>query len=868
VDADGHRADPERIRDLGGPPTLGQHAKHVQLPAGQGRGMVDGCGEASIRQDELAGGRPPQRVDVGLRLGWARDDTACARRERGGRDVRSVVACAHEDADPRVPDPRDRGQAGAVLTVQIDERKVHTRRRRGCQGGFCIRNGAEHARRGPPPARQHQVLARAGASSHHEHTGIIHPHPGSIGTRAAALEPRPHNCVSRETGRMSVRPNRLAHETSPYLLQHADNPVDWYPWGEEALAKARAEDKPIFLSVGYAACHWCHVMERESFEDERTAAFLNEGFVAIKVDREERPDIDGIYMDAVQGMTGSGGWPMSVFLTPDGKPFYAGTYFPNEPRHGMPAFLQVLQGIAEAWDTRRDEVEVQGGRVAEAIGRAGHLAGSTEPLTDEIERAAIAALRRAFDAHWGGFGGAPKFPQPMTLEFVLRMALRETPDALEMLVVTLDRMADGGIHDQVGGGFHRYSTDGTWHVPHFEKMLYDNAQLAQLYTRAWLVTRNDRYRVVATRTLAFLLREMRHADGGFFSSQDADSEGVEGRFFAWTWDELVSVAGEPAASAFGALPEGNWEGTNVLWRPGPVDAAIDDALRALFEAREARERPATDDKIITAWNALAIRAFAEAGRAFDEPSLVEDAVRCATFVWGNLRDERGRLLRTWRNGVAGRPAFADDHALLADAFLTLYETTSDLTWFRAARELSDALIRLFADEERGGFFQTGSDADPLVVRPKDLYDNAVPSGNSAAAETLQRLGLFTGDPEYERAGVSALRVVRDAMSSAPSGSGHALCALDLYIGPSHEIAIIGAPDDPATRALVDEVVRARFLPNVVLAVAASDSLTRESPVGLLAGRSTLRGAPAAYVCERFACQTPVGRAEELARLLN
>jgi uncharacterized protein YyaL (SSP411 family) len=366
--------------------------------------------------------------------------------------------------------------------------------------------------------------------------------------------------------------NRLAHETSPYLLQHAHNPVDWYPWGDEALARAGELDRPVFLSVGYAACHWCHVMERESFEDAETAAFLNERFVSIKVDREERPDIDGIYMEAVQSMTGQGGWPMSVWLTPEGHPFYAGTYFPNEPRHGMPSFRQVLEGLAEAWATRRDEIDAQSGRVLASIGRAGTLAGSDEPITSELVQQAFSQLRRSFDTRWGGFGTAPKFPQPMVLEFVLRMAARGMPDALEMVVLTLDRMADGGMRDHIGGGFARYSTDATWHVPHFEKMLYDNAQLARLYTQAWLLTRNDRYREVACSTLEYLLREMQHPEGGFFSSQDADSDGVEGRFFTWVWDELVGLVGEPVAAVFGATPEGNWDKTNVLWRPIPLAA--------------------------------------------------------------------------------------------------------------------------------------------------------------------------------------------------------------------------------------------------------------------------------------------------------
>jgi uncharacterized protein len=672
--------------------------------------------------------------------------------------------------------------------------------------------------------------------------------------------------------------NRLANETSPYLLQHANNPVNWYPWGEEALSRAAAEAKPIFLSVGYAACHWCHVMERESFEDEKTAALMNREFVSIKVDREERPDVDSIYMDAVQAMNGSGGWPMSAFLTPDGRPFYAGTYFPKEPAHGLPSFGQVLTGIAEAWRERRAEIVEQAGKVTEAIGRVAEMPGSPEPLSGIVTAEAIAGLRRSFDRRWGGFGGAPKFPQPMVLEFVLRQAVRGAADANQMLTVTLDRMADGGIYDQLGGGFARYSTDGAWQVPHFEKMLYDNAQLARLYTRAWQVTRNRRYRRVATETLEYLLREMRDADGGgFWSSQDADSEGEEGKFFTWTWKELLELVGEPAAAALGASPEGNWEGTNVLRRsPAREGVAsmvdrqdeLDDERRRLFDVRRARVHPGTDDKVLTAWNAMAIQAFAEAGRAFGIREYVEAAVRCAEFVFRQLRDDAGRLLRSWRNGIGGVPGFADDHALLASACLTLYETTFDLRWFVRARELADELVRLFHDGTRGGFFQTGSDADALVVRPKELYDNAVPSGNSAAAETLQRLSLLTGESGYERVAEGAMRLVRDAMMEAPTGFGTALCALDLHLGPAREVAIVGGTDDDRTRALVREVTAERYLPNAVLAVASPDDAASLDTVGLLAGRVAVDGRPTAYVCERFACKLPATTPESLATQLT
>jgi uncharacterized protein YyaL (SSP411 family) len=676
--------------------------------------------------------------------------------------------------------------------------------------------------------------------------------------------------------------NRLASETSPYLLQHARNPVDWYPWGDEAFERARREDKPVLLSVGYAACHWCHVMERESFEDEATAALMNAHFVSVKVDREERPDVDAIYMDAVQAMTGSGGWPMTAFLTPEGRPFYAGTYFPPEPRHGMPAFRQVLTGIAQAWRDRRDEVMERGARVVAAIGRSAELTGSDAPLDDDAAVAAMDTLRSGFDPRWGGFGGAPKFPQPTTLGFVLRRAVRGAAGALEMVKTTLDRMADGGIHDQVGGGFARYATDAAWHVPHFEKMLYDNAQLAQLYTRAWQVTGEERYRSVVADTLDHLLRDMRDPGGGFWSSQDADSEGVEGRFFVWSWEELLGLVGEPVARAFGALPEGNWEGTNVLWHPRPVAAVaeeaamgtdelarrVEEARAVLFAAREERVRPRIDDKVLTAWNAIAVSALAEAGRAMDVAGYVEAARTCAAFLLDHLRDERGRVLRSWRGGVAGRPGFADDHALLASALLTLYETTFELRWFEASRTLAEGLLERFHDEERGGFFQTAADAERLVVRPKELYDHATPSGNAAAAEVLLRLAALTGEARYEEAALGALRLVRDVMGRAPTAFGHALSALDRSLGPGREVAIVGDLDDSATRDLIREVTASRYLPNVSIAVTRPDDPAAHALVPLLRERTLVVGRPAAYVCERFACRLPVTDAAALAASLG
>ncbi len=674
--------------------------------------------------------------------------------------------------------------------------------------------------------------------------------------------------------------NRLAGETSPYLLQHAGNPVDWYPWGPEALERARGQERPILLSIGYAACHWCHVMAHESFEDPHTAAFMNEHFVCVKVDREERPDLDAIYMTAVQAMTGQGGWPMTVFLTPEGEPFFAGTYFPREDRLGMPAFEKVLRAIADAWRDQRDKARSQGRQVAEHVAlQTGALKQEQRRGLDEsVLREAFEGVRKAFDPEWGGFGGAPKFPQPMTLDFLLRCHLRGWPDALEMVLLTLDRMAAGGIFDQLGGGFHRYSTDHRWLVPHFEKMLYDNAQLVRLYARAWQVTGAERHREVARRTADYLLRELRHADGGFFSSQDADSEGEEGRFFVWSYQELVEVAGEPVASFFGALPDGNWEGRNVLWTPFPPEAVaertgvgVDELERAvlggraaLLERRAGRVRPATDDKVLAAWNGLTIAALAEAGRVLPEQRYVEAAEAAAEFVLGTMRTPR--LRRAWREGRLGGPGYLDDHACMAEACLTLYETTFEPRWLREALALADELLALFADPE-GGFYQTGSDAEKLVVRPRELFDNAVPAGSSVAAEVLLRLGRLVGSERYEQAALGALRVVQGLFARAPTGFGHALGVADFALSKVREVAIVGAPGAPDTGALLAEV-RRRYRPNQVVAMAAPADGEAAAVVPLLADRAPVDGHATAYVCEHFACRQPVTEPDALARQLG
>ncbi len=597
-----------------------------------------------------------------------------------------------------------------------------------------------------------------------------------------------------------VHVNRLAGSTSPYLLQHASNPVDWYPWGDAAFAAARERDAPIFLSVGYAACHWCHVMERESFEDDVTAAILNRDFVAIKVDREERPDIDGIYMTAVQAMAGQGGWPMSVFLTPNGHPFWAATYLPDTPRHGMPSFRQVLEGIAEAWRERRDEVVAQSASVTAAIDRATSSPANPGPVPSP--EAAVQHLREAFDERWGGFGGAPKFPQTPVLEWLLRRTVRGDALAEHMLVRTLDGMAGGGIHDQITGGFARYSTDAAWHVPHFEKMLYDNAQLLTLFTRTWLHTREDRFRDIALGIADALLADFLLPDGGFASSIDADSDGVEGAFATWDWKELSGLVGPAVAEAFGATPAGNWEGTNVLWRPidlGQVAAQHERSVEALARelehgratlaaVRAQRIQPARDDKAVAAWNALAITGLLTASRAFDEPSLLAAAVRCADFVWEHMRVD-GRLQRAWRGGRASGPGFLDDHALLGLAMLGLFETTGDIQWFERAGELSDAIVRLFLMPD--GPAQSGRDAEALVVRPRERTDDVTASGPSATAEFLLRLSHLTGDASLEERTMEIVARAGSYPGQAPMAFGHLWCVLDMLEGPIREVAIVG-----------------------------------------------------------------------------
>jgi uncharacterized protein YyaL (SSP411 family) len=652
-------------------------------------------------------------------------------------------------------------------------------------------------------------------------------------------------------------PNRLAGESSPYLLQHKDNPVDWYPWGEEALARAKARDRPLLVSVGYSACHWCHVMERESFEDPNVAALMNEQFVCIKVDREERPDIDAICMEACHAITGQGGWPLNTFLTPERIPFYAGTYFPPEPRGGMPSWTNVLEALAQVWSERREDVIRQGEAIVRALRASAELEGSSEPIREPALATAVSALERHYDLANGGFGRAPKFPQASIIELLLARGERE------MSLATLQAMARGGIYDQIGGGFSRYSVDARWTVPHFEKMLYDNALLARAYLHGWQVSGDQRMREVCCETLDWALREMHGPEGGFYSALDADSEGVEGKFYVWSLAELPEVLGgelaQGAVGYYGVTEEGNFEqGLNVLEARGPRPERLPEIRAKLFEARSHRVRPGLDDKRLTSWNALMIAALSDAGAVLERPDYLDAAIACASFVLSELRGSDRRLLRTWKDGRGRLAAYLEDHSFLLEAMLTLYESTFDPRWYHAAVDLAETIIERFSDPARGGFFTTASDHEELPTRRKDLEDSPIPSGSSAAAFGLLRLALLSGESKYEKQALGVLRLMHPLAMRQPLAFGHLLRAIDFYLAPVKEVAIVGPAEE--AKALT-KVVRGALRPHLVLAGGAGDG------VPLLAGRTELDGHAAAYVCERFVCKAPVRTPEELAAAL-
>ncbi|NTW02929.1 MAG: thioredoxin domain-containing protein [Oscillochloris sp.] len=701
--------------------------------------------------------------------------------------------------------------------------------------------------------------------------------------------------------------NQLIHASSPYLLSHAHNPVDWQEWGPFALEQARREDKPILISVGYTACHWCHVMAHESFDDESTAALQNELFINIKVDREERPDIDSVYMAAVQAMAGQGGWPLNVFCTPDGTPFFGGTYFPPDEkasRYGTSSWKQVLRSVAEAYHTRRDDVLASGQELLAHIGKinAASVTSATTPLPSNLVQTAVDTLNRAFDSAEGGFGDAPKFPQPMILELLLRAHLRGDARALSMLDLTLRKMAHGGMYDQLGGGFHRYSVDARWLVPHFEKMLYDNALLARLYVEAYQATGEPFYFSVAEKVLAYLLREMRHPEGGFYSTQDADSlphpsaaYAEEGAFFVWTPDQIRENLGADAAlfcQIFDITRQGNFEGKNILNLPREVadiarvtGASIERITQVittgkakLFAARERRPRPFRDEKIIAAWNGMALRAFATAAVTCDSDSpmghtdsqaghlYLDAAQRCAEYILGTMRRPDGRLLRSWKDGRSGPPGFLEDYALVADGLLALYTADGDPRWLRECLSLADAMIVLFWDEELGGFYDTAADHEALITRPRDVGDNATPSGNSVATELLLRLAALTGNTGYRERAERVLAGVAPLMARFPAGFGRMLCAAELADAEIKELAIIGDPQAADTRALL-AVALWPYRPHLVIARCASGTSESSMLTPLLQEREAINGRATAYVCQGFTCQLPVHTPEDLAAQL-
>ena len=679
--------------------------------------------------------------------------------------------------------------------------------------------------------------------------------------------------------------NALIDETSPYLLQHAHNPVDWHPWSEETLAKAHAENKPILLSIGYSACHWCHVMEHESFENEAIAKLMNENFVNIKVDREERPDLDQIYMNAVQMMTGQGGWPMTMFLTPDGVPFYGGTYFPPEDRYNMPGFPRVLMSVAEAYRSQPDQVANTTASMLGELRRVGLAESSREMLTIEILDSAYRRIAANYDRAHGGFGGAPKFPPSMTLEFFLHTYhRRNSSEALEMVQHTCRQMAEGGMYDQLGGGFHRYSVDAQWLVPHFEKMLYDNALLTRLYLHLFQVTKDDFARRIAQETLDYVVREMTDAAGGFYSSQDADSEGVEGKFFVWSRQEIIDALGEHNGNLFceyfDVTERGNFEAKNILHVGSSLEDTakrlgvsveelskiIDAGRRKLFDIRERRVKPGRDEKVLTAWNGLMLGSFAEGAAILNRPDYRQVAEANASFLLDQMR-KNDLLLRTYKDGQAKLNGYLEDYACFIDGLISLYEATGKLRWIQAAVSLADKMIEQFWDEDAGGFYFTGKDHEQLIVRSKEFLDNATPSGNSIAGLSLLRLALLTGNQDYHRRATDVLRLMANQIRRYPSAFGFALCALDFYLDSPHEIAIVGAASDSRLDELVSTVWQT-YLPNRVVALCTEAQAETAALVPLLRERNTLNDQPTDFVCEAYTCQTPVHSSCELIKQLT
>jgi uncharacterized protein YyaL (SSP411 family) len=678
--------------------------------------------------------------------------------------------------------------------------------------------------------------------------------------------------------------NRLIYETSPYLLQHAYNPVDWYPWCEEAFEKAKRENKPILLSIGYSACHWCHVMEHESFENEKIAGLMNELFVSVKVDREERPDLDEIYMNAVQMLTGRGGWPMTVFLTPEGKPFYGGTYFPPDDRQGMPAFPRILQGVSEAYRERPEDVEKSVSQILVALQRMSESHETTKDLSKSIVAGGAEKVARAYDADHGGVGQAPKFPNAGVYELFLRhYRASKSERFLDMVVQTLTKMAQGGIYDHLGGGFHRYSVDAKWLVPHFEKMLYDNAQLVRIYAHAYTVTREPLFRSVVEQTVDYLLREMLHPEGGFYSTQDADSEGEEGRFFVWTEEEINRVIGEEDGRIFCRMYDvgepGNFEGKSILhpiltidqasklFRKEPVEITtlIGGARQKLFAEREKRVKPFRDEKIITAWNGLLLSGLSEAIKISENSAWIEAAQRTVEFVFNKMfRD--GFLLHTYKDGQAKLLGYLDDYAFIAVGLLDLYESLFDRTYLSRAIQLTDVMLREFGDERNGGFFYTGKSHEQLISRAKPIFDASIPSANAIATQLLLRLHHFTGDERYRVLAEGILRSYYDAMESQPFGFAHMLCALDFYLQGCKEIVIVGDPTESGVKELIAQV-SSTYLPNKSIQL-----VTPGTPLGdistLLQGKSQIDSKPTVYVCENFTCSPPVTSPKELKALLQ